>query len=65
MLTLAGNHFLQTVNGIKTGKYLQHSMPKEEIKLAKKNPKFKTVFLDLDETLVHCDENAKSYTVKL
>jgi hypothetical protein len=36
-----------------------------EVKLPKKNPKFKTVYLDLDETLIHCDENTNNYTVKL
>jgi hypothetical protein len=36
-----------------------------EIKLAKKNPKLKTIYLDLDETLIHCDEMSSNYTVKL
>lgn len=25
----------------------------------------KTIFLDLDETLIHCDEASTNYTVKL
>ena len=33
--------------------------------MPKKNPKFKTIFLDLDETLIHCDEASTNYTVKL
>lgn len=39
--------------------------PPKEIKLHKRNPKFKTIFLDLDETLIHCDEASTNYTVKL
>lgn len=39
--------------------------PAREIKLHKKNPKHKTVYLDLDETLIHCDENSSNYTVRL
>lgn len=47
------------------GKNLKFSQPSREIKLNKKNPKFKTIYLDLDETLIHCDENSNNYTVKL
>lgn len=66
MLTLAANHFSQTIQALKIGRHIKISQGKEgEMKLAKKNPKFKTVFLDLDETLIHCDENATNYTVKL
>lgn len=39
--------------------------PPKEIKLHKRNPKFKTIFLDLDETLIHCDEASTNYTIKL
>jgi hypothetical protein len=35
------------------------------MKLPKKNSNFKTIFLDLDETLIHCDEHSNNYTVKL
>lgn len=66
MLTLAANHFTQTIQALKIGRHIKISHNQEaEIKLPKKNPKFKTVFLDLDETLIHCDENATNYTVKL
>lgn len=39
--------------------------PKKQLNLSKKNPEFKTIFLDLDETLIHCDERSNNYTVKL
>ena len=55
MLNLARQHFLQTIQAIRIGKDLKLEEPKQ-IKLSKKNPSFKTIFLDLDETLVHCDE---------
>ena len=65
MTSLARQHFQQTVDAIKSANGLKFASPAREIKLAKKNPKFKTVFLDLDETLIHCDENSNNYTVKL
>ncbi len=66
MSILANNHFLQTIQALKIGKHMKTAVqPGKEVKLHKKNPKFKTVFLDLDETLVHCDETAEIYTVKL
>ena len=57
-------HFLQTVEALRIGKTIKPSAPRE-IKLVKKNPKLKTVYLDLDETLIHCDEMSNNYTVKL
>jgi predicted HAD superfamily phosphohydrolase YqeG len=33
--------------------------------LSRKTSHLKTVFLDMDETLIHCDENSNQYTVKL
>ena len=57
MMNLARQHFLQTIEAIRIGKKIKPNAPAKEIKLAKRNPKFKTIFLDLDETLVHCDEN--------
>lgn len=47
------------------GRNIKLPQPKKELKLPKKNPALKTVFLDLDETLIHCDENSNNYTVKL
>lgn len=47
MMNLARQHFLQSVEAIKIGKNIKLNPPKQ-IKLAKKNPKFKTIFLDLD-----------------
>ena len=62
---LTRQHFLQTVEALRLGKTMRIANPTREIKLPKKNPKFKTVFLDLDETLIHCDEMSNNYTVKL
>ena len=51
-MNLARQHFLQSVEAIKIGKNLK--LPEQKvINLNKKNPKFKTIFLDLDETLIH------------
>ncbi len=55
---------MQNIEAIKIGKNIRLNAPKE-IKLHKRNPKFKTIFLDLDETLIHCDEASTNYTVKL
>lgn len=48
MMNLARQHFLQTIEAIKIGKSIKQSPPSKEIKLTKKNPKFKTIFVDLD-----------------
>ena len=55
MLNLARQHFMQTIEALKIGKHMKPKVPQKEIKLSKKNPKFKTIFLDMDETLMHCD----------
>lgn len=65
LTALAKQHFAQTIEALKIGKELKVPTPAREIKLPKKNPKFKTVCLDLDETLIHCDEMSNNYTVKL
>ena len=57
-MNLARQHFIQTIEALRIGKKIKLNPPAKEIKLNKKNPKFKTIFLDLDETLIHCDENA-------
>lgn len=54
-MNLARQHFIQTIEAIRIGKKLRSEKPAKEIKLSKKNPKLKTIFLDLDETLIHCD----------
>lgn len=54
-MNLARQHFLQTVEAIKIGKTIKIPEPSKTINIPKKNPKFKTIFLDLDETLIHCD----------
>lgn len=64
-MNLARQHFIQTIEAIRIGKKLQPNLPAKQIKLSKKNPNFKTIFLDLDETLIHCDEASTNYTVKL
>ena len=40
-------------------------MPKKEFKLEKKSKFKKTIYLDMDETLIHTDERSQSYSVKL
>ncbi len=46
-MNLLRQHFLQNVQAIRIGKNIKLDLPKE-IKLSKKIPKFKTIFLDLD-----------------
>jgi hypothetical protein len=64
LLNLARQHFVQSAEAIKMGRAIKLNPPKE-LKLPKRNPKHKTIFLDLDETLIHCDEASPNYTVKL
>lgn len=64
LAALARQHFQQTIEALRIGKTLKPAPPRE-IKLPKKNPKLKTIYLDLDETLIHCDEMSSNYTVKL
>lgn len=54
-MNLARQHFLQCVEAIKIGKNIKLPDNPKVLTLSKKNPKFKTIFLDLDETLIHCD----------
>ena len=65
MMNLARQHFIQTIEAIRIGKKIKPGIPAKELKLSKKTPNFKTIFLDLDETLVHCDENATNCTTRL
>ena len=65
MMNLYRQHFFQTIQALRIGKGIKPSPPAKEIKVAKKNSSFKTIFLDLDECLVHCDESCTDYTVKL
>ena len=48
LMNLARQHFLQSVQAIKIGKSLKLTQTPKIITLSKKNPKFKTIFLDLD-----------------
>jgi hypothetical protein len=65
LMNLYRQHFYQCVEVLRMGRTIKVPQPKKEVKLNRKNPNFKTVFLDLDETLIHCDENSNNYTVKL
>lgn len=65
MVALSRQHFIQTIEALRVGRTLKVNQPSRELKLPKKNPKLKTVYLDLDETLIHCDEQSNNYTVKL
>jgi CTD small phosphatase-like protein 2 len=55
MVALSRQHFVQTIEALRVGRTLKVNQPSRELKLPKKNPKLKTVYLDLDETLIHCD----------
>ena len=66
LMNLARQHFLQTIEAIRIGKRIRLNPPAKQISLSRKNQNFKTIFLDLDETLIHCDENAhRNATVRL
>jgi len=55
LMSLYRQHFFQHIEVLRWGRSIKINHPRKELKLAKKNPNFKTVFLDLDETLIHCD----------
>lgn len=65
MMNLYRQHFYQCIEILRFGKEFKVPAPKKVLSLSKKNPDFKTIFLDLDETLIHCDERSSNYTVKL
>lgn len=65
LMNLYRQHFYQCVEVLRMGRSIKLPQPRKELKLPRKNPSLKTVFLDLDETLIHCDENSNNYTVKL
>ena len=48
LVSLAKQHFIQTIQALKIGKQLKSPGPNKDIKLHKKNPILKTVYLDLD-----------------
>ena len=64
-MNLYRQHFYQCIEILRFGKQFKVPNPKKTLTLYKKNPDFKTIFLDLDETLIHCDERSNNYTVKL
>lgn len=64
-MNLFRQHFYQCIEILRFGKEFKVPAPKKVMNLPKKNPDFKTIFLDLDETLIHCDERSNNYTVKL
>lgn len=47
-MNLSRQHFLQSIQAIKIGKNLKLPDNPKVITLSKKNPKFKTIYLDLD-----------------
>lgn len=65
LMNLYRQHFYQCVEVLRFGKTIKIPNPRKHVNLPKKNPALKTVFLDMDETLIHCDENSHHYTVKL
>ncbi len=64
-MNLYRQHFYQCIEILRFGKEFKVPMPKKVMNLTKKNPDFKTIFLDLDETLIHCDERSNNYTIRL
>lgn len=64
-MNLYRQHFYQCIEILRFGKEFKVPAPKKVMNLTKKNPEHKTIFLDLDETLIHCDERSNNYTVKL
>ena len=65
MFNQARVHFSQTVEILRMTRNFKLAKPKVSVKLEKKSAHRKTVYLDLDETLIHTDETSNSYTVKL
>lgn len=65
MMTLARQHFYQTIEALRITKNVRLLEPKKHIKLEKKSQFKKTIYLDLDETLIHTDERSNSFSVKL
>ena len=47
-MNLYRQHFYQCVEVLRMGRTIKVPQPKKEIKLVKKNPSLKTIFLDLD-----------------
>lgn len=64
-MNLFRQHFYQCIEVLRFGKSIKINHPRKEIKLSKKSSDFKTIYLDMDETLIHCDERSNNYTVKL
>ena len=65
MANLARTHFNQTIEILRMTKNIKIVKPKQKITLEKKTNFKKTIYLDLDETLIHTDETAENYSVKL
>ena len=55
MMSLARQHFHQTIEALRITKNFKINKPRKQIKLDKKSIHKKTVYLDLDETLIHTD----------
>lgn len=64
-MNLFKQHFYQCIEILRFGKEFKVPFPKKVQNLTKRNIEFKTIFLDLDETLIHCDERSNNFTVKL
>jgi len=64
-MSLFRQHFYQCIEVLRFGKSIKITHPRKQINLPRNTPHKKTVFLDMDETLIHCDEHSQQYTVKL
>lgn len=65
MLNQARVHFNQTIEILRMTKNFKLLKPKININLQKKSKFKKTIYLDLDQTLIHTDETSNNYSVKL
>ena len=64
-MNLYRQHFYQCIEVLRFGKSIKVPTPRKHIKLNQKDHNMKTIFLDMDETLIHCDETSNNYSVKL
>lgn len=64
-MSLARQHFHQTVDALRITKNFKVASPRKQIKLDKKSKFKKTVYLDLDETLIHTDERSTQNSIIL
>ena len=55
LMNLYRQHFYQQIEVLRFGKSIKIPNARKHVQLSRKNTNLKTIFLDLDETLIHCD----------